>query len=120
MDQIGQTDLLHIPIKTQLRVSFTAMKKISLNRDSAPCAMNQSYSFTQCLRQYVSTAAGCYLDWVDINGYNYGGHDACVSKKQVEYSILKMSNNGSRNTSLSLSLYFPFIVIYRSNVMKMR
>ena len=65
MERIGQPNPLYIPVMTELHSSFTVRKKINLATDSTPCVKYSTYSYTSCMKNYVSKTAGCHLDWVD-------------------------------------------------------
>ena len=88
MDQIGQTKVV-ISTKTELWVSFTAMQKISLDKETDPCTNEPGYSYTNCMKNHVATRAGCNLDLVDNDGKDRKGdpHDICVSIEQVIMSL---------------------------------
>ena len=53
MERIGQTKSIYIPTKTEVWGTFTATQKINLATQSAPCVMDPSYSYTQCIFKYV-------------------------------------------------------------------
>ena len=88
MDQIGQTKVV-ISTKTELWGSFTAMQKISLDKETDPCTNEPGYSYTNCMKNHVATRAGCHLDLVDNDGKDRKGdpRDTCVSKEQVIMSL---------------------------------
>ena len=72
MDQIGQTKVV-ISTRTELWGSFTAMQKISLDKETDPCTNEPGYSYTNCMKNHVATRAGCNLDLVDNDGKDRKG-----------------------------------------------
>ena len=83
MEHIGQTKSIVIPIKTEVWGTFTAAQIINIDKKSAPCVTDASYSYTRCVKNYVASTAGCHLDWVD-QGVNVGvDYDQCVTSDQV-------------------------------------
>ena len=84
MDQIGQTKL-YIRINIELKGHFTVIHKKSLDKTSAPCVSDDSYRYTNCIKDYVAITAGCHLDLVDNTAYNSKDHDKCITKEQVRY-----------------------------------
>ena len=87
MERIGQTKSIYIPTKTEVWGTFTATQKINLATQSAPCVMDPSYSYTQCVFKFVAYDAGCHLDWVNPiveNNYNTStDQNFCSTKSQV-------------------------------------
>ena len=65
MEQIGQTKSIYIKTKTEVWGSFTVFQKTNVARKSSPCVSDPGYSYTRCMKEYVSSRAGCLLDWVD-------------------------------------------------------
>ena len=65
MERIGQSKSIYIPTKTEVWGTFTAAQIISIDKKSAPCVTDASYSYTRCVKKYVASTAGCHLDWVD-------------------------------------------------------
>ena len=63
IDRRGQIELIHLGAKTQWEGSFTVRQKTSINRDHFPCVEDPGYSYTSCMFNYISTVAGCHLDW---------------------------------------------------------
>ena len=88
MDRIGQKKI-QIPINAELWGTFTSMHKISLDKKSDPCMSDPGYSYTMCIKDYVTSKAGCHLDWADNNGYNNRDSETCISKNQVQSKITK-------------------------------
>ena len=82
MEQIGQTKL-YIRTNTELKGHFTVIHKKSLDKTSAPCVSDDSYRYTNCIKDYVAITAGCHLDLVDNTAYNSKDHDKCITKEQV-------------------------------------
>ena len=83
MERIGQPNPLYIPVMTELHSSFTVRKKINLATDSTPCVKYSTYSYTSCMKNYVSKTAGCHLDWVDNTTLTNSNQAICVTLDQV-------------------------------------
>ena len=81
MEYIGQAKPIFIPTSTEIWGNFKIVQKKNLDRDSAPCMTEPNYSFTQCMKDYVASTAGCHLSWV-TKGVG-DGHSKCVSRAQV-------------------------------------
>ena len=64
MERIGQTKSIYVNTNSELWVSFTLIQKNNLNKVDSPCITDSSYSFTDCMLQYVARTSGCHLDWV--------------------------------------------------------
>ena len=86
MEQIGQTKL-YIRTNTELKGHFTVIHKKSLDKTSAPCVSDDSYRYTNCIKDYVAITAGCHLDLVDNTDYNSKDHDTCITKDQVRQIV---------------------------------
>ena len=87
MERIGQTKSISIPLRTEVKGTFTMVKKTNLDKQSVPCVKDPNYSFTHCMKQYVATTAGCHLDWDDKGGGLTGDDHAlgtCMSPDQVQ------------------------------------
>ena len=83
MERIGQSKSIYIPIKTEVWGSFTSVHKTNLYKDSTPCIMDNEYSFTYCMKNYLAATAGCHLDWVETTGHTMGKHNPCVTWEEV-------------------------------------
>ena len=77
-EHIGQTTPIYIPPKTELRGSFTVVQKTNQAKLNAPCVSKSGYSFTYCVKKYVTIKAGCSLDWL-----NTVDQEPCVTWDQV-------------------------------------
>ena len=77
-EHIGQTTPISIPPKTELRGSFTVVQKTNQAKLNAPCVSKSGYSFTYCVKKYVTIKAGCSLDWL-----NTVDQEPCVTWDQV-------------------------------------
>ena len=83
MERIGQPNPLYIPAMTELHSSFIMRKKKNLATDSTPCVKYSTYSYTSCMKNYVSKTAGCHLDWVDITTLTNSNQAICVTLDQI-------------------------------------
>ena len=64
MEYIGQAKSIFIPTNTEIWGNFKIVQKKNLDRESAPCVPLPNYSFTQCMKDYVASTAGCHLSWI--------------------------------------------------------
>ena len=85
MERIGQSKSIYIPTKTKVWGTFTAAQIINIDKKSAPCVTDASYSYTRCVKNYVASTAGCHLDWADQGqGIDVGvDFDRCETPDQV-------------------------------------
>ena len=83
MERIGQTKSIYIPTKTEVWGTFTAVQKINIAKETAPCAADPSYSYTRCMKNHIAQEAGCHLDWMDSDrAMNH--HERCVTMDQLD------------------------------------
>ena len=77
---LGLDNSIFLKLNKELRGSFNMKEKILLNKPSSPCIEDPSYSYTQCMFQFVANMAGCHLDWVTSLSEE---HPRCTSTEQV-------------------------------------
>ena len=65
----------------ELKGSFTVTEQISLNKDSAPCTDDPNYSFSKCIKTYITKCIGCRLDW--FNPALKAKISPCTTREQV-------------------------------------
>ena len=75
MESIGQSNSIYIYTKKEVWGSFAVVQKINLHKQSAPCVMDPTYSYTRCMLNHLATTAGCYLDWVNPGAVNVSNFD---------------------------------------------
>ena len=63
MQQVGQTQALHLAPGSQWEGQFTVSRETNINRDQRPCEEDDGYSFTACMFDHVDRYTGCHLDW---------------------------------------------------------
>ena len=101
MKHIGQTKAILLPTKTEVWGTFTAVQKTKVAKKTSPCVAEPGYSYTQCMMDYVTSTAGCRLDWVHSSSGH--GYKPCITWDQV-----------FQNTHYYY-LYTGFVCIHRYN-----
>ena len=96
MESIGQSNSIYIYTKKEVWGSFTVVQKTNLDKQSAPCVMDPTYSYTRCMLNHLATTAGCYLDWVNPGAVSVSNSDPLLyilsSKRYVMYDNIRCSN----------------------------
>ena len=81
MDRTGQSKPIFLGKNQELRASFMMTEKSNINKKSAPCIDDQSYSYSKCIVTHVSDQAGCSLNWFSSHMGNQ--HPVCTTKEDI-------------------------------------
>ena len=65
MEPVGQTKPVYVGAGREVRGSFTAVQRTSLDTAAAPCVAEPGYSLTACMEEHLAARAGCRLDWAE-------------------------------------------------------
>ena len=87
LERLGQSQPVNLETKTLLVGEFQLVERWILNTPARPCVEEESFSFTECLLEFIARRAGCHLDWVGT--FNLPDYPPCQSLHQLEqYSDL--------------------------------
>ena len=81
MEPVGQTKPVYVGAGREVRGSFTAVQRTSLDTAAAPCVAEAGYSLTACMEEHLAARAGCRLDWAEPD--QGGDHQPCSTWDQI-------------------------------------
>ena len=88
MISYGQQESVTITNNTELQISFSIKKVKKISTEERPCVMDEEYSFTTCLQEYVIKQTNCSLN---LFGQESKKTKICSKKAFDQYYDLLMN-----------------------------
>ena len=82
LETLGQTKSIYLKTKRSLTGEFQLVRRRILNTPTRPCVEDDTFSFTECLMEYIVKRVGCHLDWV--NTLTPPEYPPCQSLQELE------------------------------------
>ena len=67
MKNIGQSKPIRLDLDLQVEGTFTRKKILTLDKPDKKCTLEEGYSFTKCLQNYLEEKSECRIDWFSKN-----------------------------------------------------
>ena len=80
MERTGLSEIIVISNNMEQEGYFTFTETTSLDHTDAPCVSDPSYSYKECMFNYVAKTTGCFLDWFNPPKMNY---NRCSSNEEI-------------------------------------
>ena len=62
--RLGQTEAIYVRTDTLYEGNFRLINRRILNTPARPCVEDDTFSFTECMMEFLARRVGCHLDWV--------------------------------------------------------
>ena len=94
MISYGQQESVTITNNTELQISFSIKKVKKISTEERPCVMDEEYSFTTCLQEYVIKQTNCSLH---LFGQESKKTKICSKKAFLEFDYGHAGNIRNKN-----------------------
>ena len=82
LETLGQTKSIYLKTKRLLTGEFQLVQRKILNTPTRPCVEEDTFSFTECMMEFIARRVGCHLDWA--NTLNLPQYHPCRSLPELE------------------------------------
>ena len=64
LERLGQSKVVYVKTKRLVVGEFKLVERRILNNQARPCVEEETFSFTECMMEFLARRVGCHLDWV--------------------------------------------------------